>query len=128
MTDQLSFIKSRDVILNKMKLKESPNDKEKMQLSNIISKLSKQDHKQIFNILQSLPNKIYTTNEKETLFDINDIQPYDFWRIYDISIMLYENNNRNNIIKNSKIEAEELNNNNNLLLFSGDTRSSNHHA
>jgi hypothetical protein len=121
MTDQLSFIKSRDVILNKMKLKESPNDKEKMQLSNIISKLSKQDHKQIFNILQSLPNKIYTTNEKETLFDINDIQPYDFWRIYDISIMLYENNNRNNIIKNSKIEAEELNNNNNLLLFSGDT-------
>ena len=121
MTDQLSFIKSRDVILNKMKLKESPNDKEKMQLSNIISKLSKQDHKQIFNILQSLPNKIYTTNEKETLFDINDIQPYDFWRIYDISIMLDENNNRNNIIKNSKIEAEELNNNNNLLLFSGDT-------
>jgi hypothetical protein len=122
MTDQLSFIKSRDVILNKMKLKELPNDKEKMQLSNIISKLYKPDHRQIFNILQNLPNKIYTTNEKETLFDINDIQPYDFWRIYDISVMLYENNIRNNIIKKSKIEAEEFSNNANsnesLLLFS----------
>ena len=122
MTDQLSFIKSRDVILNKMKLKELPNDKEKMQLSNIISKLYKPDHRQIFNILQNLPNKIYTTNEIETLFDINDIQPYDFWRIYDISVMLYENNIRNNIIKKSKIEAEEFSNNANsnesLLLFS----------
>ena len=103
MTDQISFIKSRDVILNKMKLKELPTDKEKTQLSNIISKLYKSDHKQIFNILQSLPNKIYTTNEKETLFDINDILPYDFWRIYDISIMLYENNIRNVVIKNSKL-------------------------
>jgi len=98
MTDQLSFIKSRDVILNKMKLKELPNDKEKMQIRNIISKLYKHDHRQIINIIQNIQNKIYTTNEKETLFDINDIQPYDFWRIYDISVMLYENNIRNNMI------------------------------
>lgn len=119
--EQQSFIKSRDVILNKMKLKDAPNDKEKSQLSNIISKLEKLDHKQIFDILQSLPNKIYTTNEKETLFDINDLSPYDFWRIYDISIMLYENNNRNIIIKQAKIDSEtlklDMESNNKLLYF-----------
>lgn len=97
-------------IIERQKSHDTPLEKDKIQLVKTIQKLSKEDHMKIFEILQKLEKKIYTTNEKETLFDVNDLKTESFWEIFLYSVLSYRNNIYKDIISSAnkeKIEKEK---------------------
>lgn len=66
------------------KLNTIPTDKDKDKLLWLINKqLTEDDHIKIFvQFLHDLPKRIYTINQHATLFDLNDLNPEVFWKIY----------------------------------------------
>lgn len=94
-------------VIERQKSNDTPLEKDKIQLLKLIQKLTKQDHIKIFDILQKLDKKIYTTNEKETLFDINDLKTDSFWELFLYVVLSYRNNIKANIITKAEIEKKE---------------------
>lgn len=87
-----------------------PNDKEKSMLLNMINKqLTEEDHIYIFTeILQNMKKKIYTITENCTLFDLNDIDCADFWKIWYYTYLFISNQVRNTEINKIKEQNDEL--------------------
>lgn len=97
-------------IENKIRNNISPTDKEKELLQNKLNKqLSEDDHMYIFvEILQTLKNKIYTMTENGTLFDLNDLDNENFWKIFYHTQLFIDNHEREKKIAESSQEKAVL--------------------
>jgi len=80
----------------KIKNKVAPTDKEKEILQYKLNKqLNEEEHLYIFTeILQGLEKKIYTITENCTLFDLNDLSPDNFWKIFYYAQLFIQNHER----------------------------------
>lgn len=97
---------------DKIQHKTTPTDKDKELLQQQINqKLSEEDHLYIFTeILQSMDKKIYTITENGTLFDLNDLNPEDFWKICYHTQIFIDNSARQQEINKAMEENNQLNN------------------
>lgn len=87
-----------------------PTDKEKGMLLSMINKqLTEEDHIYIFTeILQNMKKKIYTITENCTLFDLNDIDCANFWKIWYYAHLFICNQVRNAEMSKIKEKNDEL--------------------
>jgi hypothetical protein len=96
-------------IEDKIRNQVPPTEKDKEILQYRLNKqLTEEDHIYIFTeILQPMEKKIYTITENHTLFDLNDIDPKTFWKIYYSSQMAIDNQNRGKVYKSMQQENDK---------------------
>lgn len=79
----------------KMKNHVPPTEREKEQLQQQIGLLKDEDHLFLFTeIIQNMDRKCYTITENCTLFDLNDLDPERFWKMFYHAQIFLENNKR----------------------------------
>lgn len=95
---------------DKIKTEVVPTDKDKEILQYKLNKqLSEEDHLYIFTeILQSMGSQIYTITENCTLFDLNDVDPKNFWKIYRCAQMFIDNHSRQKELDKVKQENDVM--------------------
>jgi hypothetical protein len=97
-------------ITTKIKNKVAPSDKEKEALLYKLNKqLNEDDHIYIFTeILQNMDKKIYTITENCTLFDLNDLDNENFWKICYYTQLFIDQHERQKEINSAKKENDDL--------------------
>lgn len=99
---------------NKLKAKTLPTEQDKeMLLHRLNRQLSEDDHIYLFTeILQNMSKKIYTITENGTLFDLNDLDVENFWKMAYYTQLSISNHDRQKEIedrvKQKELEAEEF--------------------
>jgi hypothetical protein len=87
-----------------------PTEKDKESLQSKLNKqLNEEDHIYIFTeILQTMDKKIYTITENCTLFDLNDLDPVNFWKIHYHTHLMIANHERQKELNKTKQENDLL--------------------
>jgi hypothetical protein len=77
-------IKEIEEIVEKIKNKNVPNERDKETLLYKLNRqLTEEEHLHLFSeIIQSLDKKTYSITENCTLFDLNDLSPECFWKMF----------------------------------------------
>ena len=106
----LKIMMNLSEIEGKMKDKSPPSDRDKSLLQVKLNKyLTEDDHMFILiEILQKMPRKIYTITEHGTLFDLNDVDPEIFWKIYYHTQISIENHERQKKLDQAKLDKDQL--------------------
>lgn len=97
-------------INSKIKNKTLPTDRDKESLLNKLNKqLNEEDHIYIFTeILQNMEKKIYTITCNCTLFDLNDLDNENFWKIYYYTQLFIDQHERQKEINKAKQENDDI--------------------